>query len=160
MAQERRDVADRQAVDPNTVVREIRIGAPPESVFRFFTDPEQYVRWKGVRADLDPRKGGRYEVDVGPGTTSGEFLEVDPPNRVVFTWGWEGNDVVPPGSTTVEVDLIPDGDGTLLRLVHRDIPTEEDRQQHGGGWDVFLPRLAIVAAVGDAGPNPLPGRPR
>ena len=157
MAQEEPGITE-GSIPEDAIVREVRIDAPPEVVFGFFTDPEQYVRWKGVRADLNPQEGGRYEVDVGPGVTRGEFVELSPPNRVVFTWGWEDNEAVPPGSSTVEVDLIPDGDGTLLRLLHRGLPTEEERQQHGGGWDVFLPRLATLAGGGDPGPNPLPGR--
>jgi len=82
----------------------------------------------------------------------GEFVEIDPPRRVVFTWGWEGNDAVPPGSSTVEVILTPDGEGTILRLVHRDLP-EEQRAEHDGGWKHFLPRLA-TAAAGDQGSGP------
>ena len=139
-------------------MREIRIEAPPERVFGFFTDPQQYVRWKGLRAKLDARPGGVYEVDVGPDVTRGEFVEVEAPRRIVFTWGWTTNDAVPPGSSTVEIDLIPDGGGTLLRLTHRGLPSAEERQQHGGGWDLFLGRLAIAATGGDPGPNPLPSR--
>ena len=53
----------------------------------------------------------------------GEFVELDPPHRLVFTWGWQDNPVVPPGSTTVEVTLQAIDDGTLVRLVHRGLPT-------------------------------------
>ena len=80
-------------------------------------------------------------------------VELDPPRRVVFTWGWEGNDDVPPGSSTVEVTLTPDGEATILRLVHRDLP-EEQRAEHDGGWKHFLPRLADAAARGEPGSGP------
>jgi uncharacterized protein YndB with AHSA1/START domain len=76
-------------------------------------------------------------------------VEVSPPSRVVFTWGFENSDVgVDPGASTVEVTLAPDGDGTRLRLVHRDLP-ESERSPHDGGWDEMLGRLAIAATGGD-----------
>ncbi|TMF55643.1 MAG: SRPBCC domain-containing protein [Chloroflexi bacterium] len=64
--------------------------------------------------------------------------------KVVFTWGWQGSPTVPPGSSTVEIDLEPDGDGTRLRLVHRGLP-EAALASHTEGWDYFLPRLVSVA---------------
>jgi uncharacterized protein YndB with AHSA1/START domain len=134
------------------LVHEIRVEAPPEAVFPFFTDPSQYVRWKGRSADLEPEPGGRYRVDIDGDVVAGEFVEVNPPRRVVFTWGWEGGPLAP-GSTTVEVDLVPEGDGTLVRLTHRGLP-EEAKGEHAAGWDHFLPRLAEVAAGGDPGPDP------
>jgi uncharacterized protein YndB with AHSA1/START domain len=83
------------------VEREIRIAARPETVFDFFVDPEKMVRWKGRRAELDPRPGGVYRVDINDQAIArGEYVEIDAPNRVVFTWGWEGNGIpVPPGSS-------------------------------------------------------------
>ncbi len=90
--------------DANAVVREVRINAKPETVFPFFTDPAKMLRWKGVDAMLDPRPGGIYRVNVtGRNVARGEYLEVTPYSRVVFTWGWEGETIpVPPGSSTVE----------------------------------------------------------
>lgn len=141
------------------IEREVRIDATPETVFEFFTDPAKMVRWKGTEATLDPRPGGVYRVRMNErAITRGEFVEVDPPNRIVFTWGWEGDFVAtPPGSSTVEVTFTPDGDGTLVRLVHRDLPTAESVEAHGHGWDMYMPRLAIAAAGGDAGPDPNAG---
>ena len=79
----------------------------------------------------------------------GEFVEVSPPSRVVFTWGFENADVgVEPGASTVEVTLAPDGDGTRLRLVHRGLP-ESERASHDDGWEGMLDRLAIAATGGD-----------
>jgi uncharacterized protein YndB with AHSA1/START domain len=93
------------------VEREVRIDAPPEVIFKFFVDPEQMIRWKGVEATLDPRPGGIYRVNVtGADVVRGEYVEVSPNERVVFTWGWEGEgNPVPPGSSTVEITLVPDG---------------------------------------------------
>jgi uncharacterized protein YndB with AHSA1/START domain len=67
---------------------------------------------------------GELEVRIQarPETVFGEFVEIDPPRRLVFTWGWEGDEEVPPGSSTVEVTLTPDGDATVLHLVHGDLP--------------------------------------
>jgi uncharacterized protein YndB with AHSA1/START domain len=140
------------------VEREIRIAARPETVFDFFVDPEKMVRWKGRRAELDPRPGGVYRVEVNDQAIArGEYVEIDAPNRVVFTWGWEGQETgehaVPPGSSRVEVELTPDGDGTLVRLRHLDLP-EQSREIHGQGWDMYLGRLAAAAEGRDPGADP------
>jgi uncharacterized protein YndB with AHSA1/START domain len=144
---------------------ERRIAARPETVFAYFTDPERYMRWQGVDAELDPRPGGVYRVTVtGRSRTvaSGVFVEVDPPKRIVFTWGWEprgglpdGMNEVPPGTSTVEVDLVADGDGTVLRMRHSGLPTEEACRFHQVGWDGSLDRLVVAAAGGDPGHDPL-----
>src|SRR6266849_4942644 len=87
-----------------------RIAASPATVFSYLVEPAKFTAWMGVGAELDPRPGGRVRIDVdGEHFATGEFREVDPPHRVVMTWGWESNDAVPPGSTTVEITLTPDG---------------------------------------------------
>lgn len=137
-----------------TVSAEIRIDAAPEAVFPFLTDPEKIVRWKGVDARVEAAPGGEYRVQVTMTNLAvGEYVEVDPPRRVVFTWGWEGDELLPPGSSTVEIELVPDGDGTIVRLTHSGLPDGADAGQLEG-WQHFLPRLAIVAAGGDPGPDP------
>jgi len=142
------------------VEREVRIAARPETVFEFFTDPEKQLLWMGRRAELDARPGGIYLVEINDQATArGEFLEVEPPGRVVFSFGWEGQQAgegehgVPPGSSRVEVTLEPEGDGTLVRLRHLDLP-EQAREMHGQGWQLYLDRLQIAAAGGDPGPDP------
>ena len=122
----------------------VRIAAPPDAVFPYLTDPDLMVRWMGDWADLRPETGGVFAVDIGGVPLRGEFLVVEPPHRLVFTWGAAGNDVLPPGSTTVEISLRPDGDETVLELVHRDLPPEEV-PKHGEGWTYFLGRLVAVA---------------
>jgi uncharacterized protein YndB with AHSA1/START domain len=138
------------------IEREVRIDASPETVFDFFTDPAKMVRWKGAMATLDPRPGGIYRVQMNEQHIAvGEYVVVDAPKRVVFTWGWEGDDAVtPPGSSTVEVTFTPDGDGTVVRLVHSGLPSPESAEAHGHGWDEYMPRLAIAAAGGEAGEDP------
>jgi uncharacterized protein YndB with AHSA1/START domain len=138
------------------IEREVHIAASPETVFEFFTDPAKMVQWKGAQATLDPRPGGVYRVEMNEQAIAlGEYVEVDPPNRVVFTWGWEGDYAsTPPGSSTVEITLTQVDDGTLVRLVHTGLPTPESAEAHGQGWDQYIPRLAIAAAGGDAGVDP------
>ncbi len=131
-----------------------RVEARPETVFSYFTDSSRYARWMGVEATLDPRPGGIYRVLVPQGhTTSGEFLEVDPPRRLVYSFGWEGHPDVPPGSTTVEVTFTEEGNATIVRLIHTGIPTAEDAAIHTTGWDRYLDRLVTAASGGDPGPE-------
>ncbi len=142
------------SVDTKAIEKVIRIRARPETVYRLLTEPTEYVRWKGKLAELEPRPNGKFRVDFknDKDIVAGHFVELVPARRVVFTWGWEGNAVVPPGSSTVEIDLEPDGDGTRLRLVHRGLP-EGAIASHAEGWDFFLPRLTNVAEGRDAGPD-------
>jgi uncharacterized protein YndB with AHSA1/START domain len=144
------------ATTAEVVHREIRIDAAPSTVFEFLTDPAKMVRWMGTEAVLGPRPGGDYAVNInGHERVSGEVTEIIPHRKLVFTWGWEGGALpVAPGESTVEISLEPDGDGTLLRLTHRDLP-QDMRAFHRLGWEYALPRLAIAAAGGDPGPDPL-----
>lgn len=142
------------------VEREVRIAARPETVFQFLVDPEKHLLWMGRRAELDPRPGGIYRVEINDqATAAGEFVDVAPPSRVLMTFGWEGQEAgqgehgVPPGSSRVELTLEPDGDGTLVRLRHYGLP-EGAREMHGQGWELYLGRLAIAAGGGDPGPDP------
>ena len=139
-------------VDTKAIEKVITIAARPETVFRLLTDPHEWVRWKGKIAQLEPRPGGTFHVDFqnDKDVVDGRFVEVIPSRRVVFTWGWQGSPTVPPGSSTVEIDLEPDGDGTRLRLVHRGLP-EAALASHTEGWDYFLPRLVNVAEGRDVG---------
>jgi uncharacterized protein YndB with AHSA1/START domain len=142
-----------------SIEREVLIDARPETVWEFLVDPAKAVRWMGVAAELEPHPGGLYRVEVLPTVVArGTFVELDPPHRLVFTWGWEPTDAgpnpVPPGSSTVEIELEPHGDGTRLRFTHRDLPGAESAESHGHGWDHYLARLALAAAGGDPGRDP------
>lgn len=131
---------------------ETRIAASPETIFEFFTDPSKMVEWMGTEATLDPRPGGVCRINPsGHAVMSGEYVEVDPPRRLVFTWGWEnGLFSTPPQSTVVEVSLEADGKETVVRLSHRRLPAESVGF-HAAGWDHYLPRLASVGAGDDPG---------
>lgn len=140
--------------------REIDIAASPETVWEFLVDPDKARRWWGASVAFDARPQGGYRVEVSPGhTIKGEVLELDPPHRLVYSFGWEAGSgdlasSLPPGSSIVEIELIPSAGGTTLRLVHRDLPGAESVGSHDGGWEHYLGRLAIASAGGDPGPDP------
>lgn len=136
----------------NVLEYETRVSASPETVFQYFTDPTRMVEWMGTEATLDPRPGGLCRINPnGHGVMSGRFLEVDPPRRIVFTWGWEMElYATPPQSTAVEVSLVPIGTDTLVRLTHRRLQPAAVAF-HREGWEHYLPRLARAAAGADPG---------
>ena len=146
-----------------TVEVEHRVSGSPDAVFAYFTDPEKHRRWYGVDVELDPRPGGAYRVMVAPQVWArGEYLAVEPPHRLLLTWGWEGNldlphtlQGVPPGSSTVEFRFVPDGDGTIIRVRHTGLPTEDAGWAHRLGWDSYLPRLVAILAGDDPGEDPM-----
>jgi uncharacterized protein YndB with AHSA1/START domain len=141
--------------DDEPIVREIYIDATPEETFPYLTEGDKYLLWMGLSAELDPRPGGIFKVDPnGRDVISGRFVAIEPPRRIVFTWGWdEPGRPVPAGSSTVEIELIPEGRGTLLRLVHRGLAgTQRDR--HAAGWLHYLARLKVAA--GGVAPEPDP----
>ena len=142
-----------------TIERVVEIDASPETVWEFLTNPEKGTRWWGASIRFDPRPGGEFLVVVSATHTArGEFVELDPPNRLVYTFGWDGGtpaqELVPPGSTTVELDLSRTETGTLLRLTHSGLPNAESAQSHSEGWQHYTGRLAVVACGGDPGPDP------
>jgi uncharacterized protein YndB with AHSA1/START domain len=145
------------SADTQTAVEiEVQIDASPETVFSFFTDPDKMVQWMGRSAELDPRSQGKFRVDInGRDIALGEYVALDPPHRVVFTWGWESEDSkVQPGASTIEVSLTPEGAGTRLRLAHHGLPDEDSQASHRHGWEHYMPRLATAAAGEDAGVDP------
>ena len=146
-------MANAETVDAVEV--EVRIAASPETVFDFFTEPGLMVQWMGRTAELDPRPGGGFRTEINDeAIASGSYVAVERPDRVVFTWGWNSEDsLTPAGSTTVEVLLGADGDGTRLRLIHRDLPSAESAGKHDHGWRHYTERLGIAAAGGDPGPD-------
>ena len=142
------------------VRRETHIPAPPAAVFALLTDPEKIVRWMGTEAQVEPQSGGLYLVNVtGARFARGSFRDVVPVHRLAYSFGWDGSEVVPPGSSLVEIDLADEPpDGTLLRLTHTGLPTVEQCAGHAEGWTHYFGRLAEVAAGRDPGPDPFRGR--
>ncbi|MGK9170820.1 SRPBCC domain-containing protein [Inquilinus limosus] len=145
--------------EPTVFRREILVPAPPATIFAFLTDPQQILRWMGIGATLQPQPGGLYLLDVdGVNIVRGAFREVVPVHRLVYSFGWEGNADVPPGSSQVEIDLIERPDGTLMRMTHSGLPPSA-LSSHERGWAFYLERLAAVVAGRDPGPVPSPARP-
>jgi uncharacterized protein YndB with AHSA1/START domain len=132
---------------------DVELPASVEEVFRHLTDPAAMIRWMGQHAVLEPEPGGVFEVDINGVPVRGRYTEVEPPHRVVVSWGVAGNAEMPPGTTEVEFTLTPTSSGTRLRLVHRDIP-DSQASMHAVGWDHFLSRLVIAASGTDPGPDP------
>ena len=140
------------AAEPLTA--SVHVEAQPERVFAYFTDPEAIVRWMGEYALLDATAGGEFAVDINGVPVRGRYLEVQPPHRLLISWGHAGSERLPPGASTVEVLFTADAGGTDVEIVHRGLP-EPDAAGHARGWRHFLDRLAVAGAGGDAGPDPL-----
>jgi uncharacterized protein YndB with AHSA1/START domain len=133
----------------------VLIAAAPETVFPYFTDPSRYIQWMGTFATLEPVPGGSYRVLMRDGVeAAGKFVEIDPPHRVVFTWGWTHDRAVPPGTTRVVVTLQPEDGGTRVVLRHHGLPSDEQREHHRRGWDTYLGRLTLRLGGTDPGPDP------
>jgi uncharacterized protein YndB with AHSA1/START domain len=124
------------------------IAASPPTVFAFFTNSERWAEWQGVGGEVEARAGGALRVTMpDAAAASGHFVEVVPPRRIVFTWGWEGNDIpIPPGSSTVTIELEPADGGTMLRLTHAGLQPENMQDLHRKGWERYLDRLARRAS--------------
>ena len=128
------------------IEREIFIAAPPETVFRFFVEPAFMARWFGQQHTLDPHPGGIFRVEVSAGKFArGTYTVVTPHRRIAFTWGWEGRDDLPPGRSLVEIKLVAQNGGTLLRLRHSGLPTMADApftpEEHRTRWATYLALL-------------------
>jgi uncharacterized protein YndB with AHSA1/START domain len=136
--------------EPLVVRRETQIAAPPATVFAFLTDPEKILNWMGTEATAQPHSGGLYLVKGVGGrharVARGAFREVVPVHRLAYSFGWEGDHDVPPGSSLIEIDLIERDGGTLLRMTHSGLPNEAQCAGHNTGWAHYLGRLTIAAA--------------
>lgn len=142
--------------EPLLVRRETQIAAPPATVFAFLTDPEKILSWMGTKATTELHPGGLYLLK-GVGNRDhnarGEFREVVPVHRLAYSFGWEGDEEVPPGSSLVEIDLIEQDGGTLVRMTHSGLPNEAQCASHAKGWAHYFDRLAMSAAGQDPGPD-------
>jgi uncharacterized protein YndB with AHSA1/START domain len=135
--------------EPLVVQREIQIAAQPATVFAFLTDPEKIVSWMGAEATTEAHPGGLYLVKgVGEraNVARGAFREVVPIHRLAYSFGWEGREDVPPGSSLIEIDLVDRDGGTLLRMTHSGLPNEALCASHDKGWAHYFGRLAMAAA--------------
>lgn len=123
----------------------ILIAAEPMAVFRHFTDPRLITAWMGDAAEVEPQPGGRFALRFEDKVVEGRYVEVDPPRRLVITWGRRGSSGFPPGVSRLEVSLSAEIGGTLVSIVHSGLPSSE-RARHAEGWQHYFGRLAEVAA--------------
>jgi len=132
-----------------TLVR--RIAARPSIVFDALTTPEGIAHWWGpdsgpvLFAETDVRIGGRFKVrfrmlDSTEHESQGEYLEVNPPVRLVMTWRWLGREDEDEESR-IEIDLRPVDGGTELVFTHALLSSEESRKGHTEGWNGALDKL-------------------
>ncbi len=128
------------------------VSASPERAFEAWTTPEQVKRWTcpdptaTVDVEIDLRVGGSYSirmhVEGGPFTAYGTYREVDPPRRLVYTWGWKEEAHAMKAETVVTVEFVPIEGGTEIRLTHSGFPTTDDRDGHREGWEISMGRFA------------------
>src|SRR3954451_19690775 len=131
----------------------VTLPVSPDEAFALVTEPERLRRWKTVSAYVDLRAGGAYRWTINPGhTVAGTFREVEPGRRIVYGWGWEGSDELPPDASTVTVTIEPDPAGSRVTLSHEGLPPEQEGM-HAEGWNHYLGRLERL-------PPPRGRRPR
>jgi uncharacterized protein YndB with AHSA1/START domain len=142
--------------ETETIVVERVINASPETIFDFWTDSEKIKIWLASDARLDPRPDGEAYLQMGghvakgPFTNNGHFLVVEPHSHLEFTWGFEEPIVgVPPESSVVSVDLIPQDEGTLVRVTHTGLPAGRDSSPFSErvGWTSMLEHLEEAAVA-------------
>src|SRR5271166_1868074 len=119
---------------PHQLNRTVVIKAKPETVFGFFTDSARWANWWGAGSTIDAKPGGKVYIRHANGIESlGEVLEVSPPERIVFTYGFASGNPIPPGSSRVTIRLEPDEEGTRLHLFH-EFAEAGPRDEHVQGW--------------------------
>jgi len=126
-----------------SLTMDIVIHASPERVFKAWTDPSEFVAWWGddelyrtTGFDRDLRPGGKWRAEGissqgQPFAVEGEYLRVDPPNELAFTWTPDWDTI---GATTVELQFLRVPEGTRVLLKHSGFPTEESQTSHNNGW--------------------------
>ncbi|HSB55496.1 MAG TPA: SRPBCC domain-containing protein, partial [Gemmatimonadales bacterium] len=123
------------------------IRALPETVFRYFIDSDRFAAWWGAGSSIEPRAGGLVRIRYPNGAIAiGEILEIQPPWRVSFTYGYLDQPMVPPGGSRVTFTLEPHAEGTLLSLRH-DFAESVARDEHRQGWGYQLALFANVVAT-------------
>ena len=131
---------------PHRLDRTVIIQAAPATVFTFFTETERWASWWGAGSTVEPRTGGRVYIRHANGIeSSGEVVEIAPPTRFVFTYGFDSGNPIPPGSSLVTIDLEPAGAATRLRLVHQ-FAEAAPRDEHVQGWRYQLSVFGNVVA--------------
>jgi uncharacterized protein YndB with AHSA1/START domain len=131
---------------PHRLERMVRIQAPRETVFGYFTDSARWARWWGEGSTIDARAGGQVLI-VHPGglQVAGEVLEIDAPARLVFTYGYVKGTPMPLWSSVVTIRLEDERDGTRLLLSH-EFAEAGPRDEHVQGWRYQLSLFGNLVA--------------
>jgi uncharacterized protein YndB with AHSA1/START domain len=141
-------MATATAVKPSLTIKR-RLNASPAKVFAAWTKPEELMKWMGpaqidsVKAETDLRIGGSYHIQMRTAggdehNVSGDYREIVPNERLVFTWAWRST---PERVSLVTVQLKPDGDGTLMTFLHEQFFDEDARDRHNQGWTGAFDKL-------------------
>jgi uncharacterized protein YndB with AHSA1/START domain len=138
------------AAEPLTT--SVFVEAEPHEVYEYFTRAEAMVRWMGQYALLDARPGGEFTVDIEGTPVRGRYQTLDPPDRIVFSWGFAGSEELPPGSSTVEVRFVREATGTRVDVVHSGLPPART-PTHAAGWRRYLDRLALEVSGSSIDPG-------
>ena len=146
-------MAKAQQSSPETTLQMKRtFAAPRQRVFRAWTDATELARWFGpsddytaVVPELDLRVGGKYRLEMhhkggNVHRVAGTYQEIHPPEKVVFTWKWDGR--TDPVDSLVTIEFHDLGDSTEVILTHEQLPTVEERDKHAHGWTGCLEQLA------------------
>jgi uncharacterized protein YndB with AHSA1/START domain len=119
---------------PHTLERTVTIQAKPDTVFAYFQDSARWAAWWGAGSTIDPRAGGKvYVKHPGGAEASGEILEIAPPDKIAFTYGYNSGKPIGPGESIVTIRLERQGSGTRLTLTHA-LDNEAARNEHVQGW--------------------------
>ena len=131
---------------PHHLDRTIVIGALPDDVFRFFTDTQRWAAWWGAGSTIEPRPGGRILVRHPGGVEMiGEVLDMAPPFRLSFTYGYAGGKPIAPGQSRVTITLEAVREGTTLHLRH-EFAEPGAMEEHVQGWRYQLSLFANAVA--------------
>jgi uncharacterized protein YndB with AHSA1/START domain len=139
--------ADKVSLEIKRVIR-----APRDRVYAAWTDPAQLRQWFGPEnvqtrnLVADARVGGRFQWDLTNSegkemTVTGEYCELQPGKKVVFTWQWQDDEDWEGRKSIVTVEFSDSDGGTEVRLIHEQLPSEESRDRHNEGWTSLLKKL-------------------
>ena len=143
--------ASSQAVKPSLTLKR-RLNAAPEKVYAAWTNPRHLVKWFGpdsgpvTHAETDVRVGGGYRIEFSTEdgeqhSVSGVYREVEPNRKLAFTWAWI---TMPERASFITILIKPEGEGSILTLIHEQFADEAARDGHEKGWTGCLNKLAAL----------------
>ena len=146
--------APNQAIKPSLTLKR-RLNAAPEKIYAAWTNPRHLVKWFGpdsgpvTHAETDVRVGGSYSVTFHTEngeqhTVSGVYREVELNRKLAFTWAWI---TMPERESFVTILIKPEGEGSILTLIHEQFADQKARDDHEMGWNGCLDKLAAFAAA-------------